>query len=67
MTALTASREAPERAEVTVWTDIETVMGVISGCLPLREAVERSLIRLEGDAAALGSLLASDAGTGAVS
>ncbi len=45
------------KADVVLYTDVPTYLGLLSGEMQLEEARERGLIRLEGDVEALGHFL----------
>ncbi len=64
--AVRMDRVAPERPDVSLWTDIATVVNVVGGRLSLREAIDRGAVRIEGDPAAVEGLIASDATTSVV-
>ncbi len=57
---VSVSRDAPERPDVALSTDVETVVGVVGGRLTLREAVERGAVRMDGDPTVIADLIAAD-------
>ena len=60
------SRDAPEHPDVTLQTDIETLVGVVGGHPSLREAVRRGAVQLDGDSTAIAALVADDPVVGVV-
>jgi DNA-binding HxlR family transcriptional regulator len=63
---VSVSRDAPERPDVTLSTDVETVVDVVGGRLSLREAIERGAVRMDGDPTVIADLIAADPAAGIV-
>jgi len=58
--AVRVDRDAPDRPDVALRTDVETVVGVVGGRLSLREAAGRGAVHMDGDRAAIAALFAAD-------